>query len=112
MDPPPWGVHSHTQEVATLAARTKGAIMADPLCGDLNRAVRRRGNYTLRRAPWQHAALSIWLDYTDDDDGLHRSMLIMDDLPASAVDDFETYLDEIDEETRCLVADARAEFGV
>jgi len=85
--------------------------MADPLRGDLNRPIRRRGSYTLRRAPWQHVALSIWLDYTDDDDGLGRAMLIRDDLPASAVDDFDTYMDEIDEETRVLVADARAEFG-
>lgn len=85
--------------------------MTDPLVSELNPTVRKRGNYHLRRAPWQHNALSIWLHYTDEDDGAKRAMLVRDDLPPSAVDDFDTYMDEVDEESRCLLADARAEFG-
>jgi hypothetical protein len=67
-----------------------------------------RGQYKLRRTPLD--GFAIWLDAVDEEDGA-VSVVCMGDLPASAVDDFETYVDEVEEETRILMESARVEFG-
>lgn len=68
--------------------------------------VRRGQKYVLRPAPWEERGLSLWVDGQDG-----RSQLVMDDLPASALHDFETYCDQADEEMRILLEQARQEFG-
>ena len=67
-----------------------------------------RGQYKLRQTPLDGYA--IWLDVVDDEDGA-VSVVCMGDLPASAIDDFDTYVDEVEEEARILLAEARVEFG-
>lgn len=77
----------------------------------LPKAIRRGGKggrYALRRTELD--GFAIWLDVVDDEDGA-VSVVCMGDLPASAREDFDTYVDEVEEETRILMAEARAEFG-
>lgn len=77
--------------------------------------MRREGNYALRRDADGHRGLTIWLDYKsfaeDEDDGVQRkrSMMVRDDVWHA--EDFSTHVDDLDEEMRCMRADAAREFG-
>lgn len=70
----------------------------DRRTAELEAPVRTQGGYSLRRAPWQTIGYSLWLDV----DG--ESTLVTDDLPASAIEDFDVYVDEAEEEMRVLAA--------
>lgn len=66
---------------------------------ELPRARRALDGYKLRDVP--DVGLSIWLDYTED--GERRSMLVRDDVWHA--EDFETHVDDLQEESRVLAAD-------
>lgn len=69
--------------------------------------VLRRGGYVLRDTDYAGCTgLSLWLDY----DG--ESTLITEDLPRTAVEDFDYYVDCAVEEINSLYRQAREEFGL
>ena len=75
----------------------------DPLASSLGRALRRSGHYALRKVDGH---LNIYLDYSDKEefgDRFKRAMLVRECI--SHVEDFETHVDDLEEESRCLAAD-------
>lgn len=78
----------------------------DPCTYLLPRHIKRSGHYMLRKVD---GTLKIYLDYKDGE-GVQRSMLVQDD-GIYHVEDFATHVDNLQEEARCMMADARKEFG-
>lgn len=66
--------------------------------------------YYLHRLPHSDRGWALYIRYTED--GVNRSCLVTDDLPETAVEDFDYYVDREDEETRILRALAAEEFGL
>lgn len=79
--------------------------MNDMLTKDLGQCFRKNKHYGLYRAPWQTIGLSLWANYTEGTE--KRSYLVSDDLPESAIEDFDTYVDYAEEEVRCMAAEFR-----
>lgn len=89
-------------------------MVADmPKTSDLPPVVRRSGHYVLRRESGHEHGYGLWVDSPDDsgDQFAGHSQLVNGDLPDTAREDFDTYVDNAEEEMRVLMAEAREEFG-